>query len=215
MGGKEQPMISCEVLEKPGWWREISLVTIIVLSLGPALPLLWVALTEASSPLAGGFGLAVWRSFVVATAVMLISLLAGIPAGLLSGLYDFPGRRLLLALLAVPLLVPSFLWAIGLSQLRIALGFPSGGPLLGATSAVFAFFGSVGSARQLHDSHFRAAAVERTGRRGQVGRWRAAAVFLWGKGGPSRCVTCCHVGWNIDVIRSRTGPDPWLPRHRL
>ena len=92
MGGKEQPMISCEVLEKPGWWREISLVTIIVLSLGPALPLLWVALTETSSPLTGGFGLAVWRSFVVATAVTLISLLAGIPAGLLSGLYDFPGR---------------------------------------------------------------------------------------------------------------------------
>jgi iron(III) transport system permease protein len=139
MGGKEQPMISCEVLEKPGWWREISLVIIIVLSLGPALPLLWVALTEASSPLTGGFGLAVWRSFIVATAVTLISLLAGIPAGLLSGLYDFPGRRLLLALLAIPLLVPSFLWAIGLSQFRIALGFPSGGPLLAATGAVIAF----------------------------------------------------------------------------
>jgi iron(III) transport system permease protein len=139
VGSKEQQMISCEVLEKPGWWREISLSAIIFLSLGPALPLLWVAVTEVSSPLTGGFGLAIWRSFVVATAVTLISLLAGIPAGLLSGLYDFPGRRILLALLAIPLLVPSFLWAIGLSQVRIALGFPAGGPLLGATSAVFAF----------------------------------------------------------------------------
>src|SRR5215471_207042 len=139
MGGKEQPMISCEVLEKPGWWREISLVTIMVLSLGPMLPLLWVAVTEALSPFTDGFGLAVWRSSVVATAVTVISLFAGIPAGLLSGLYEFPGRRLLLALLAVPLLVPSFLLAIGLSQVRIALGFSSGDPLLGATSVVFAF----------------------------------------------------------------------------
>src|SRR5437667_5765667 len=100
MGGKEQQMISCEVIEKPGWWREISLGTIIFLSLGPALPLLWVAVTEASWPLTGGFTLAVWRSFVVATAVTLMSLLAGVPAGVLSALYDFPGRRILLALLA-------------------------------------------------------------------------------------------------------------------
>src|SRR5438132_978630 len=139
MGGKEQQMISCEVIEKPGWWREISLSAIIFLSLGPALPLLWVAVTEVSWPLSGGFGLAIWRSFVIATAVTLFSLLVGLPAGLLSALYDFPGRRILLALLAIPLLVPSFLWSIGLSQVRIELGLQAGSLWLGAMSTIFAF----------------------------------------------------------------------------
>src|SRR5215468_6238093 len=132
-------MISCDVLEKSGWWREISLATIILLSIGPALPLIWVAISEASSPLTGAFGLAIWRSLVVATAVTVISLIAGLPVGLLSGLYRFPGRRILLALMAIPLLAPSFLWAIGLSQVRIQLGLPSGGPLPAAISTVFAF----------------------------------------------------------------------------
>jgi iron(III) transport system permease protein len=132
-------MIPCDVLEKPGGWRRVSLAIIIVVSFGPALPSLWIAVSEGSWLLGAGFGTAIWRSFVVAIAVALSALLVGIPAGLLSAFYDFPGRRLLLALLAIPLLVPSFLWAIGLSQARIEFGLPRDSLLSGATGTVFAF----------------------------------------------------------------------------
>ncbi|HZR76181.1 hypothetical protein [Bradyrhizobium sp.] len=139
MGGKEQPMISCEILEKPGWWRTVSLVAILFLSLAPTFLLLWAAVGEGSLPFTSGFAAAMWHSVVVAAAVTLMSLVAGLPAGLLSALYEFPGRQILLALMAIPLLAPSFLWAIGLSQVRIELGLPSGSPLLAAISTVVAF----------------------------------------------------------------------------
>jgi iron(III) transport system permease protein len=80
-----------------------------------------------------------WHSLVVAAAVTLISLIAGLPAGVLSALYEFPGRQVLLAFMAIPLLAPSFLWAIGLLQLRIELGLPPGGRLLAAISTVISF----------------------------------------------------------------------------
>lgn len=132
-------MISCDVLEKPGWWRGASLAIVLVVSFVPALPLLWVALSESTSLFSGGFGMAIWRSLVVATAVALTSLVVGIPAGLLSALYEFPGRRIFLALMAIPLLVPSFLWAIGLSQVRIHLGLSPDSLLSGASATTIAF----------------------------------------------------------------------------
>jgi ABC-type spermidine/putrescine transport system permease subunit II len=44
-----------------------------------------------------------------------------------------------LALLAIPLVVPSFLWAIGLSQFRIHIGLPSDSILSGFPGTVLAF----------------------------------------------------------------------------
>jgi iron(III) transport system permease protein len=132
-------MISCEILEKPGRWRTVSLLTILFLSIGPALLLLSVAVSEGPLPITSAFAMAMWRSMVVAAAVMLVSLVAGLPAGLLSALYEFPGRQILLALMAIPLLAPSFLWAIGLSQVRIDLGLPPGGLLFAAIGTVIAF----------------------------------------------------------------------------
>jgi ABC-type Fe3+ transport system permease subunit len=115
----------------------------LLFAFAPAFPLVWLIITEGSPSTQGllgsGFGLAILYSLSVAGAVALLSTFFGILAGLLAGLYDFPGRRVLLALLAIPLLVPSFLWAIGLSQLRIHLGLPSESFLSGWSGTVLAF----------------------------------------------------------------------------
>jgi ABC-type Fe3+ transport system permease subunit len=63
------------------------------------------------------FWLALSRSVVVGFVVGLVSLAIGWPVGVRIGLTAFPLRRALLALLALPLLLPSFLLAIGLSML--------------------------------------------------------------------------------------------------
>lgn len=134
-------MISCGILEKPGRWRSIVLAAIFLFAFSPAFPLLWTILLEKSVDdlLGSGFGAAVFHSLTTAVAVTAISVFVGVPAGLLSSLYEFPGRRILLALIAIPLLVPSFLWAIGFSQLQIYLGLPPDSWLTGPTGVILVF----------------------------------------------------------------------------
>jgi ABC-type Fe3+ transport system permease subunit len=54
--------------------------------------------------------------------VATVSLTLGLPLGILTALYQFPGRRVLFALVTLPLLVPSFLWAIGWAAVAARLG---------------------------------------------------------------------------------------------
>lgn len=77
------------------------------------------------------FWLALGRSVLAGIFVASVSLGIGWPLGVRIGLTSFPLRRLLLALLALPLLLPSFLVAIGLSMLWRGLG--------GAPAVVWAF----------------------------------------------------------------------------
>ncbi len=65
----------------------------------------------------GDFNAAIVRSLLVAISVLLFAIAIGLPMGTATAIYAFRGRRLFLALLALPLMVPSFLWAIGLSQI--------------------------------------------------------------------------------------------------
>jgi ABC-type Fe3+ transport system permease subunit len=58
------------------------------------------------------------RTLVLFTAVIAGALVLGWPAGTLMGLVPFSGQRLLFAALAVPLLTPSSLWAVGISLAR-------------------------------------------------------------------------------------------------
>ncbi|MBA3563858.1 MAG: hypothetical protein H0W33_07600 [Gammaproteobacteria bacterium] len=76
---------------------------------------------------------------IVAAGASLCALGLGFPCGLVAGLYRFPARRLMLAALAVPLLMPAFLWAIGLSMLRIELGLSRNGFLSGASGSIWSF----------------------------------------------------------------------------
>src|SRR5215471_18380688 len=134
-------MISCDVLERPHASRGVIAIIILAAAFAPALPLFWEALSEgaSASALDASFWSASVRSFAVAIAVVAAALLLGVPTGVLAGLYEFRGRRLLLALLGVPLIVPSFLCAIGLSQLRIELGLSSESVLSGFAGTVLAF----------------------------------------------------------------------------
>lgn len=72
----------------------------------------------AGSQIAGG----VLTSFLVALTATLFSLVIGIPAGRALGLYDFPGKRLVILLLTLPIIVPPLSVAMGLHFWFIGLG---------------------------------------------------------------------------------------------
>jgi ABC-type Fe3+ transport system permease subunit len=133
-------MISSGVIEKPGKWRGLLIMVICVIVFIPALPLLWTFITE-TAPTGQAIGIIkpLLQSFSVAIPAVLFSILLGIPAGIAAALYHFPGKRVLLALLTIPIIVPSFLLAIGLSQLRLHLGLSSDSFLSGWAGTVLVF----------------------------------------------------------------------------
>lgn len=134
-------MISPAVLEQPGRWRSIGVAALLLLVAAPLLPSVLQLVDRSGTALGPGadFVNAVGRSLRVAAGAAGAAFVLGFPCGLLAGLYRFPSRQLLLAALALPLLMPSFLWAIGLSMLRIELGLPQASVLSGATGAVWSF----------------------------------------------------------------------------
>lgn len=77
------------------------------------------------------FWLALGRSVLLGFVVGTVSLAVGWPLGVRIGLTEFPLRRFSVSLLALPLLLPSFLLAIGLSMLW--------GGLSGASAVVWSF----------------------------------------------------------------------------
>ena len=118
-------MISCVALEHPGKWRAIGITMLFLIAALPAAPLLWrtvIATNPATAFVGDAFVSALQNSAVVALLVAVVSLLVGLPAGVLSALYVFPARNILLALTTLPLLIPSFLWALGWSALAARLG---------------------------------------------------------------------------------------------
>jgi len=119
------PTMDCTVLERPGRWRAAATIAILSLAVLPAVPLLGRSLagvTDGASFAGPGFLNALGGSLAVAGAVAAIAYAVGLPAGVLAALYEFPGRRLLLGLSTLPLIAPSFLWAIGWSKLAAWIG---------------------------------------------------------------------------------------------
>jgi iron(III) transport system permease protein len=109
-------MISCLVLERPGTWRPVGVTALLFIAVLPAAPLVWSALGSSASAavfVGNTFQNAVVNSLLLALCVAAVSLTLGLPLGVLTALYEFPGRSVLFALVTLPLLVPSFLWAIG------------------------------------------------------------------------------------------------------
>src|SRR5262245_57956461 len=131
-------MMSCLWLERPGWWRGAGVAVILLAAALPALPLVAPAL--GTRPAVGGsFGGALWNSGVVALLVAASAWGVGLPLGVAAALYDFPARRALLGLAVLPLLVPSFLGAIGWSALAARLGPAWMAILSGAPGCVLVF----------------------------------------------------------------------------
>jgi hypothetical protein len=132
-------MISPAVLERPGRWRSFGIAAVFCIVASPAFVLLTRVAASPEWSLGAGLTDAVGASLVVAGAAATVALVLGLPCGLLAGLYEFRGRRWLLAALALPLLLPSFIWAIGLSMLRIDLGIARDSVLSGFVPVVWSF----------------------------------------------------------------------------
>jgi iron(III) transport system permease protein len=112
-------------LERPSFLRAAGVVGVFLLAALPSLPLLAEATIGDWAGL-GPFGSALRQSAALALAAGLLGLLIGLPLGVAAALYSFPGRRTLLGLASLPLLVPSLLWAIGWSALVATPGSLAG-----------------------------------------------------------------------------------------
>lgn len=137
-------MRSCLWLERWGWWRLVGVVPLLGFAVAPALPLLWRTLAfDEGAPLGAAFGNALRNSLTVAGLVSVQATLLGLPGGVIAALYEFPGRRAFLGLASLPVVVPSFLWAIGWSTLAARLG--PGATLLtsGLTGCIIVFLAAV------------------------------------------------------------------------
>jgi iron(III) transport system permease protein len=118
-------MISCLILERPGVWRTVGVATLLLSVVLPAVPLLWTVFVPPASTSVfaeSAFGSALGNSIVLALGVAAVSLGIGLPLGVLTVLYEFPGRGVFLALVTLPLLIPSFLLAIGWASVAARLG---------------------------------------------------------------------------------------------
>lgn len=104
------------------WLRWVVLGAVLGVAVGPALPLVLVAFgCESARPVwTGAFLRSMQSTLWLGAGVSAVSLLVGLPLGLLASLYRFPGRRSILLFQALPLLLPSFLPCIGWSNLGSA-----------------------------------------------------------------------------------------------
>ena len=95
---------------------------VLCLAIAPVLPLVISTLSQTTStPVwTRAFSDSLLSSLWLGIGVSLLSLLIGLPLGLLVALYRFPGRSTLGLFQALPLLLPSFLPCIGWSNLAAA-----------------------------------------------------------------------------------------------
>lgn len=133
-------MTSPMTIEMPGAWRPATAAAVLVLGLLPAGPLLIEGFRGGAWPGVGaGFSAALSNSAWVAAGTGVLSFLVGLPLGVVAGLYTFPGRTPLVALLLLPLVVPSFLWEIGWSSLAARLGGALPGVVSGRPACCLVF----------------------------------------------------------------------------
>ncbi len=134
--------VSCMVLERPGRWRLAGLLIVTLVLMAPSVPLLTGALTaigDSDLNLArylGNLGVSAGVGLIAA----IIGFGVGWPSGVIVGLYVFPGRTLLLSILALPLLLPTFLLGLGWSMLFTHLPTPFLPLLDGVPGVILVFF---------------------------------------------------------------------------
>src|SRR2546423_12747860 len=113
-------MISPIVIERPGRGQLLLLSLILLLVW---LPVFWLASSvganlRATELLSIPFLGALRRSIIQAGLVSACAFFVGFPLGLSFGLLRIPGGHVVAAVLAVPLLIPGFVWAIGWAMFR-------------------------------------------------------------------------------------------------
>ncbi|MCX6874650.1 MAG: hypothetical protein NTW21_12720 [Verrucomicrobia bacterium] len=111
------------------------------------LPSAWLAASALQGATDATWGEVFYRPFLRALAqsgrqVLWVSLLGfalGWPYGVVSGLFRYPFKRLCLALLLLPLVMPPFLWAIGLQGLKPFVSFARQSWLDGFSGCVLSY----------------------------------------------------------------------------
>jgi len=110
-------------LEKNHHWRLVGLILVFGIVLFPTIWL--IVATSSANPTTsileisrGPFLIAFQRSLVQGFWILCCTLVLSWPMGVVLGLNKFPLRRLTFAMLVVPLFMPTFLWAIGISMSR-------------------------------------------------------------------------------------------------
>lgn len=133
-------MMSPLLLERPGRWRIAGVVLIALTVTLPAWPVVGSsALSLRHFSVGQPFATAALNSPGMGALVAVLAFAVGWPMGVLTALYTFRGRPLIIALSALPLLVPSFLWAIGWSTLAARLGPYATGAFAGRWACVHVF----------------------------------------------------------------------------
>lgn len=120
-------MISCLILERFGRWRTLGLIAALGLCAAPTLPLIIQAgfeLENIGSVFTGAFVRSVTNSGFIALLVGVTSYVIGLPLGVIPAVFQVRGHKALVGMLALPLLLPSFLVAIGWSSLSARVGGP-------------------------------------------------------------------------------------------
>ncbi len=141
-------------------WRWAVVAGVLVLAFAPTFPLLAAALRQSAKNAlwTESFVKAVVGSLRLGVGVGVVALVLGLPLGLLAALYRFPGRLPLVMVQALPLLLPSFLLAIGWRNLAgggriawfLAPGALGGSILvLGLQMSPLPFFAALAACRSL------------------------------------------------------------------
>jgi iron(III) transport system permease protein len=110
-------MSSVLFLEQPGRWRIVAIAALLLVAALPLLPLWEAAFVSPGAAVGEAFWRSLGTSGELALGASLIGFILGLPLGVGGALTAFPGKRFLFAALSLPLVVPSFLWAIGWSTL--------------------------------------------------------------------------------------------------
>jgi len=126
-------LISPLVLERPGAWRWLAVAGLFLLAATPAVPLLAEALTSSGQAImSGAFAAGVRNALLIAIVAAFLALVLGLSLGVALAFYGFPGRLALMVVLALPLLLPPFLIALGWAML-------AGGGFDGAAGPIIVF----------------------------------------------------------------------------
>lgn len=204
----QKSLFSSAFIERPSIWRPWMVAAMLALLAAPALMLMgsaWFGGTGTPGILAtGDFAGSLTRGIAVVAGVATVSFGIGLGVGLLAGVYDFPLRLWGLAGLALPLVLPSFLIAIGLAGLAARLGLTLSGIGIG-------YFGTVLSGATLGIAlvTFAVLAVTRGLSRGQLDAARVAggerAVLL---NVARRCVPAAGLGAGLAGVLALADPGP-------
>jgi iron(III) transport system permease protein len=150
--------MNAALVETPSRWRAVSVFGILCLVTLPTTAMLVSSLATGSEEiLRPSFINALQNAMIVAAAVALLAASIGMPLGVLASRYVFPLRNVALATIALPLLLPTFLWAIGWSSILNLTGFSGAILSFAAPSISLVAFTTLVSAYSLSASQVEAA----------------------------------------------------------